>query len=270
MLGMRARPPTPRLDPGHPLARRVRWFGMLTPAATYALDAGPYRLNAATSVTVGTLAASRVVGPWGPCLNCDGTTSSRRITASDMTWLRLATWSVAVLFRAANVVGDKGLVNKGNSAGSQINYFLGLTGNQPYASYTPATSTYKSAISATTIVANRWYHLCGTYDGANVRTYLDGVLVATLASALAPQQTSDIVTVGRTGIVAGAYWSGQVDGPLILSGALSAQQVATLAADHFAMVRTPDPLDGGGDALATSAVRARRNRSRRVGSRGVL
>lgn len=251
MLGMRARPHTPRLERGHPLASRVRWFGMLSPASAYALDAGPYRLNAAASVGAGTLAATRTTGPWGSCLNCDGTTSSRRLTASDATWLRLATWTVAVLFRAANVTGDKGLVNKGNSAGSQINYFLGITGNQPYASYTSATSTYKSAVSATTVTANRWYHLCGTYDGASVKTYLDGVLVATLASALACQQTSDILTIGRTGIIAGAYWSGQIDGPLVLSGALSAQEVATLAADPFALVRPRDPT-GSGDLITVA------------------
>jgi hypothetical protein len=46
------------------------------------------------------------------------------------------------------------------------------------------------------LAINRWYHVAGTYDGVNVRIYIDGVLKGT---------TPANITIGNTGLLTFGY-----------------------------------------------------------------
>jgi len=88
------------------------------------------------------------------------------------------------------------------------------------------TDTTKCAYkSATALSTTYWQHLVGTYDGANVRFYLDGVLEATTAC------TTGIMNVGNYfGIGAGYsgtvnYFDGKIDHVKVWQRALSATEI---------------------------------------------
>ena len=51
------------------------------------------------------------------------------------------------------------------------------TGAKPL--FTVSTPSTSSATGATSMVAGAWIHLAGTFDGANIRLYVNGVLAAT-------------------------------------------------------------------------------------------
>ncbi|MBE0534849.1 MAG: hypothetical protein IH624_04205 [Phycisphaerae bacterium] len=72
-----------------------------------------------------------------------------------------------------------------------------------------------------------WHFLAATYDGTTVRRYFDGILVGTADVGLL---TQDNVQMGRRGHDAGGYWPGIVDEARIYNYALSAVDIAELAA----------------------------------------
>lgn len=83
--------------------------------------------------------------------------------------------------------------------------------------------TTKSSI----LYPNRWTQLAGTYDGANMRLYQDGVLTKTCAKTGQIYQTMGTTkfAIGRTDT---NYFYGKIDEVLVLDTNLSAQQITDL------------------------------------------
>jgi len=80
--------------------------------------------------------------------------------------------------------------------------------------------------AAGTITANRWYHLLGTYDGTDIRCYIDGVLTATTNH---PGNISDPNVPLAIGVFAGNYWTGIVDDLRIYNRVISsASEISNL------------------------------------------
>jgi len=77
-----------------------------------------------------------------------------------------------------------------------------------------------------TLTANRWYHLVGTYDGSNVKLYVNNVLTQTYA-------TNDTPVSGGSGIRfmrrwdQDDYWGGRLAIVRIYDGALTTGQINT-------------------------------------------
>ncbi len=73
---------------------------------------------------------------------------------------------------------------------SQINYTLGSSsGSSP----TFQTAFFNGAWQATgsyTLTANNWYHIVGTYDGSNLRIYINGVVAVTTANTATPNSST--------------------------------------------------------------------------------
>ena len=106
-----------------------------------------------------------------------------------------------------------------------------------------------------TLVEGTWYHIAGTYDGAELILYIDGEPVGRTAATGQINVTPDPVCVGNIVNAAGAgsneYWSGIIDEVRIWDRALSADEVAInmelgreqlTGSMPFAM--RPDPADG--------------------------
>lgn len=93
-----------------------------------------------------------------------------------------------------------GIVSVQHTTSVGITFGLGGPGS---AGLTPYFGFYVSSwvyvVSPTPIVVNTWTHIAGTYDGTNMRIFVDGVLQATLAATM-PAYT------GRFYI--GANWTG--------------------------------------------------------------
>ena len=87
-------------------------------------------------------------------------------------------------------------------------------------------SSFVAAQLTSTLQANTWYHVCGTYDGANLKAYLNGVNQATVpvTSVKVPTGTFTFsrVSGGNT------PFGGSIDDVRIYNRALSASEVTAL------------------------------------------
>ena len=78
-----------------------------------------------------------------------------------------------------------------------------------------------------TIPANTWTFVVGTYDGTTMREYINGVQVGTLAGAFTP---SILTTTGGYNIdqEEGEYFPGLINDVRVYNRALSATQIAAM------------------------------------------
>ena len=72
---------------------------------------------------------------------------------------------------------------------------------------------------------NTWTHLATTYDGANIRVYRNGTLVATLASTGPYDQSNSPLRLGGNSTW-GEWWQGRIDEVRVYNRALSAAEIA--------------------------------------------
>ena len=112
-----------------------------------------------------------------------------------------------------------------------------------------------------TLVANRWYHIAGTYDGTSMRMYLDGVLKTNVAVAAPIDTTTQPLRIGSDYVVnaPGALFNGAVDEVGIWERPLSISEVQQLAG-QFGLPQffdQPQPLTRYAGGSAVFSVRAR-------------
>lgn len=88
------------------------------------------------------------------------------------------------------------------------------------------------ADGTTTIVAGVWYHVAGTYDGSNVRLYVQGVQEGSHASGAASYGGSATTTFGAQNGGGGRQLDATLDDIRIYSTALSAAQVHSIYLDQ--------------------------------------
>ena len=98
------------------------------------------------------------------------------------------------------------------------------------------TATVTRSVS---IEDGNWHHAAATYDGANIRLYLDGVqLGADTASTGTITDNAQALRIGRDNTGFGtAYWNGQLDAVMIWNRGLNGSEARALYADSFAMFR---------------------------------
>jgi hypothetical protein len=111
------------------------------------------------------------------------------------------------------------------------------SGNLAYALYvTDATRPLSTAIlggveriaqGATALTANTWVHLASTYDGANLRLYVNGTLVTTTAATGAITVSSGALRIGANSIWAEEAFAGLVDEVRVYNRALTAAEVTS-------------------------------------------
>ena len=89
----------------------------------------------------------------------------------------------------------------------------------------------KKATSATgVIVVGTWYHITGTYDGTNLKIYVDGDLKATTACSSTYNFTNPRLVFSHVTTVGGnnKFFNGAIDEVGLWSRALSAAEVTSL------------------------------------------
>jgi hypothetical protein len=84
------------------------------------------------------------------------------------------------------------------------------------------------AASGINIALGNWYHLVGTYDGANLKIYVNGVLKGTTPTVGTVDTVAGVTVLGDYAVTPGAGlgWEGAVEDAAVYSVALSAAQVA--------------------------------------------
>jgi hypothetical protein len=80
------------------------------------------------------------------------------------------------------------------------------------------------------VAAGQWHHVAGTYDGAAIRLYVDGVLDGTRAYSGSIGVNTQPVFIGENAQETGRGWNGLIDDVLVYNRALSADEIKSLVA----------------------------------------
>jgi hypothetical protein len=90
-----------------------------------------------------------------------------------------------------------------------------------------------------------WHHMAGTYDGSELKFYLDGELAANLVYSSTIGTATHNVTLGENSQATGRYFDGMLDDARIYNEALSADDiVAVMMGGDNPYAFGPDPADG--------------------------
>jgi hypothetical protein len=111
---------------------------------------------------------------------------------------------------------------------------------QPYMAFTFNTTPRAWAFVGQKLTRDEWCHIAGTFDGATLKCYLNGL--QTDSTAMGPITKSGTpVLIGSDGW--GCDWIGAIDDVQIYNHALSADDVAALCPPSRA-AKNPNPADG--------------------------
>ena len=164
-----------------------------------------------------------VTGKIGKALTLNGT--NQYVQAANNTDLNIATsnFSTAMWVKsgAANWNGTTTFISKGNgyrfggvSGNKNIRFMLYIGGAWKTLSYT----------NSGDISAN-WHHYAATYDGANMRIWVDGVNVASMAQTGTIGSNTSVLYLGR---LSSAYLNGSIDEARVYNSTLNSTDVLNL------------------------------------------
>jgi hypothetical protein len=103
--------------------------------------------------------------------------------------------------------------------------WLRVAGGKAQFGFNDAAATTHNATSAASVNDNAWHHLAGTYDGATVRLYVDGVQAGSLATTATVYYGGGGMAIGRDGDADATYLAGTIDEPAVYNRALTAAEV---------------------------------------------
>ena len=84
-----------------------------------------------------------------------------------------------------------------------------------------ANYTYNTVALST----SRWYHVAATYDGSNLKLYLNGALATTVSATGAIPGDATLLTLGKNPAANDTYFKGKIDEVRVFNTALTAAQV---------------------------------------------
>ena len=167
------------------------------------------KLSAALALTLG---LSSTLSAQQNALHFDGTDDylscgndpSVRISGTQIT---LEAWIFVTNFQPNVWQGT--IINKEGSA--QQGYMLraGALGQLNFNLGTGAWNELNSQPNA--LNPNVWHHVAGTYDGAMMRMYIDGVCTDSMAMSASIQDGTSELRLGEAGVFTGRFWDGRID-----------------------------------------------------------
>ncbi len=162
-------------------------------------------------------------GKFGGALQFNG--SSARVNVPNAASLQLTTGMTLEAWVDPSTVSNvwRDVIYKGND-----NYYLEATSSnasKPDGGLI-AGGTYGDAYGTAALPANTWSYLAETYDGSNLRLYVNGSLVATTAHTGSITTSTNQLQIGGDSIY-GQYFAGMIDEVRIYNTALTATQIQT-------------------------------------------
>lgn len=139
--------------------------------------------------------------------------------------------------------GSVGLIgNFKTGVNPQVGFAVAkASGLNTFGFWANGTYTNSNVQSTTNFVTNRWYHVVGTYDGSNIKIYVDGQLEGTQAYTATPAATDQPLVIGRWyGNYSGYYHDGQIDQVRIFNKALSSSEVTQLYNENSSTFKKVD------------------------------
>jgi hypothetical protein len=217
-----AKPPSPIVRRGHPLAvGLIRHYAMTERGGTILRD---FARGAHATLSNG---AAFGTGPYGPAVSLVG--SPQNATASDAGLVSgAAPRTLAAWFRTTQ--GSDGMLWQSGTDVTNQAWNL-LTNFGPL-----ILDGWSAQVQTAGNVNDGKPHLAvGTYDGATMRLYLDGILQGSLAVTLNTTNTGTMY-IGSM-LLAGRYYQGSFDALAYWSRCLSPSEIAGLGPDPCAVLR---------------------------------
>lgn len=158
--------------------------------------------------------------------------SSSYIYASEPVQQPTTNFSVSVWSKwDSKPAGSVGLVgNFKTGVTPQVGFVVAKTGSfDTFSFWADGTAANGKVEGTTNFVIDQWYHVVGTYDGSNIKIYVDGTLEGTQAYTATPAITDQPLVIGRWyGNYSGYYHDGQIDQVRIFNKALTSSEVTSL------------------------------------------
>lgn len=211
----------PSLDPSLVLFYKfTEGTGITTADATTNANNGTFT-GAPTWTTYSAGVGALLFNGTSQSISC-GAGSSLSVTACSIScWINLTSLGA----------GYMGVVSK-SSAGYPINQTIYVKSNGKLAMYIQASSNPNYDGTGThTLTTATWYHLCLTYDSVHgLVGYVNGAVDGTSGANGALVTGVSTTVIGNDPYTGGRFLSGSVAGVMIFNRALTAGEVATIAA----------------------------------------
>ena len=177
---------------------------------------------------------SWVPGKFGPAIDFDGDDS---ISVPDQAILDISgdiTLCARIKYTMSGGTGSPGILAKDNTTvGEGYSLNLAFADNAKIRCSMRIGGIWESAISVN-YNDDKWHAVVATYDGTNLKLYVDSVLEDTEAAAGAIAVNIHDLKIGwQAAIGAQNYFIGQIDNPIIFNRALSASEIAKLYREPF-------------------------------------
>jgi hypothetical protein len=164
---------------------------------------------------------SSMMGKVGKARNFSG---SEYLTVSDSNSLDITTnFSLEAWVYPTSVANAVNQIFIKNSANTN---FYGLyVSNSQFVGCQISGVTGSGTINARAIPLNQWSHVVCTYDGANIRIYVNGMLDITTAATGSTTASAASLDIGRDSVNASRLWTGALDEIKISNAVRTADQI---------------------------------------------
>jgi len=185
----------------------------------------------ASGITLG--ATGLVAGDTDTAVDFDGTHDA---TVPNGSWMNVSTFSVDLLFFADTLQASSFNFLVSREANGTIGPFWFAVQNRKltFSLWTGGSASPTSITGTTTLSTGTKYHVGCTYDGANMKVFLNGTQDGTGAKTGTPNSTSEVLHIGawyqNTSHVNGLYFDGRIDEVALYGSALSGTRMAAHAA----------------------------------------
>jgi PKD repeat protein len=131
----------------------------------------------------------------------------------------------AWVYRTNAAASWQNLIDKPNGSGDSCYQLIGVSGNgNPSFYVSPVTPSGQNLYAPAALPLNTWTHLAATYDGAQMRLYVNGLQVANRAQSGTIASSSDALNIGANAYT-GSHWLGRIDEVRIYRRALSQSEI---------------------------------------------
>lgn len=203
------------------------YFRLGESSGTTAVNAGTGGHGNGTYVGSPTLGAAGLLsGDANTSVDLSG--SGQYVETADATPLYTAI-TVEAVIRPDSVAGGRDIVGRryNGNALNECWQFRVLDGGKLDLFFVAGGTYYTSYQSASSLSAGQTYHVAATWDGSNVRLYINGVLDGTHAHTAIPNNGSTKLRIGWSafGSPFEEYWDGRIDEVAVYGTALSGARI---------------------------------------------
>lgn len=224
----------------HPLAKGLVGYWLLNDGGTLVWD---YSDNGNHGILTNMDPATDwVAGKFGYALDFDGVDDYADVPNSPELNNQYVTFLVWVQCGITNYTDDAHIVNKYNTnPATVILYIDDADDTFKFGVRLDGAEGAVQKVAANVAVDLNWHQVAGTYDGDNIKLYIDGVLQTDInsSSGTIDIDNPNILGIAHRPVTGGFYFNGLIDNICVYNRALSLQEVQQLFIAPFSMFERP-------------------------------